>query len=73
MVAYPLWWVLLLIIAGFIGNPSVFIMTLLLPLLGSFALLYREFYEKFREGKIAEKIEKTKRESLLEERRKVLV
>ncbi len=73
MVAYPLWWVLLLIIAGFIGNPSVFIIALLLPLLGSFALLYREFYEKFREGKIAEKIEKTIKENLIKERRKILI
>lgn len=73
MVAYPLWWLLLLIIAGFIGNPSVFIIALLLPLLGSFALLYREFYGKFREGKIAEKIENTKKENLLKERRKILI
>ena len=73
MVAYPLWWILLLIIAGFIGNPSVFIMTLLLPLLGSFALLYREFYGKFREGKKAEKIEEKVREELLAARRSILI
>ena len=62
-----------MIIAGFIANPSVLIMVLLLPLLGSFALLYRAFYEKYREGKIAEKIDSSIRESLLDERRKVLI
>ncbi|MGK0364221.1 MAG: 1-acyl-sn-glycerol-3-phosphate acyltransferase [Saprospiraceae bacterium] len=71
--AYPLWWVLLLIITGFIGNPSIFIMVLLLPLLGSFALLYREFYGKFKEGKKAGKVDANVREKLLEERHSILI
>ena len=73
MVVYPLWCVLLLIIAGFISNPSVFIMVLLLPLLGSFALLYREFYRKYKEGKNAGKIDAKMREELLSQRRKILI
>ena len=71
--AYPLWWILLLIISGLIANPSLVILVLLLPFLGYFSLLYGEFYEKFKEGKKAEKIDKSVRDSLLERRRKVLI
>ena len=73
MVIYPLWCILLLIIAGYIGNPSVFIIALLLPFLGSFALLYREFYEKYKEGKKAEKIDIKIKEDLLSQRNKILI
>lgn len=73
MFIYPVWYVLLLIIAGFIGNPSVFIMVLLLPFLGSFALLYREFYKKYKESKKAGKVDAKIREELLEQRSKILI
>ncbi len=73
MFAYPIWYLLLLIIAGLVGNAPLLIMVLLLPVLGYFSLLYKEFYHAFREGKKAEKIEDAVREDLLNERRKVLI
>lgn len=73
IVFYFLWWVLLLTLSGFTANMPVFVLTLLLPGLGYFALLYNEFRAIKRQAQKATGLSEEKRAELLSMRRKIII
>lgn len=74
--AFLLWYLFLFLLAPFVGGPSLVIKVIILllsPPLGYFALLYREYFLRFKAAKKAGKTDAAVREELLQKRRKILV
>lgn len=73
MVAYPLWWLFLISISFLIGNTPMIVLAMLLPFLGYFALLYKEFYMERKQANSASRLSKKNTDELLEMRRAILI
>lgn len=73
LVAYLLWWLILMLVTGIIGSIPMFTIAFLMPFLGFFSLIYKEYYHKVKEGQKANKLSDNEAEKLLTERRNVII
>lgn len=73
IVAWLLWWTLLLLTGILLKNALLILTAVMMPLLGWFSLVYREFSYSFREAKKAEKIPEKEMENLLNLRQEILL